>query len=292
MFITLKNHVDEIRRTNPEKGWDGNVPANFKTKCQKSLGRWVNRQRAAYAKEKLKKEYVDKLEALGLKWSELKGKDDRDDDDGSTCDEALLKAKIQASTYAPFLEKGLMMNNTILPTLPKLSLSEIPTASKIIASANASMLPSLLATGVVQNLNNISGDKNSKIALPHPGAASNISTVAVSKPSFSKDSCKAGEMQALHDGTSTFNHKAGAIANDSKANATVTNSKPSSDVSNDSYSQPKNPLSAIKAQALPNGVSSTGHDSNNDMTVADSKSSSNVSNDSSASPKDSSDVEI
>ena len=53
----------------PVNGWNGDVPASYKTKCQKSLGRWVNRQRAAYAKNKLKREYVLQLERLGLKWT-------------------------------------------------------------------------------------------------------------------------------------------------------------------------------------------------------------------------------
>lgn len=36
---------------------------------KKSLGRWVNRQRSAFAKRKLKAEWVKKLNAIGLKWS-------------------------------------------------------------------------------------------------------------------------------------------------------------------------------------------------------------------------------
>jgi hypothetical protein len=32
------------------------------------LGRWVNRQRSAFQKNKLKKEYVDKLTTVGLRW--------------------------------------------------------------------------------------------------------------------------------------------------------------------------------------------------------------------------------
>lgn len=49
----------------------GNVPANYRTndKPPRSLGRWINRQRSAYTKNKLKKEYVDKLNSLGLRWT-------------------------------------------------------------------------------------------------------------------------------------------------------------------------------------------------------------------------------
>jgi hypothetical protein len=51
--------------------WDGNVPANYKTNDNppRALGRWINRQRSAHVKKKLKKEYVDKLSDIGLKWS-------------------------------------------------------------------------------------------------------------------------------------------------------------------------------------------------------------------------------
>jgi hypothetical protein len=54
-----------------DDSWDGNVPANYRTEDNppKSLGRWVNRQRSAYAKGKLKQEFVDKLERVGLKWA-------------------------------------------------------------------------------------------------------------------------------------------------------------------------------------------------------------------------------
>jgi hypothetical protein len=52
-------------------GWDGNIEANYKTNThpQLSLGRWVNRQRSAYAKRHLKDEYVQQLNAIGLQWA-------------------------------------------------------------------------------------------------------------------------------------------------------------------------------------------------------------------------------
>lgn len=34
-----------------------------------ALGRWVNRQRSAYTKDKLKWQHVEKLNNIGLKWS-------------------------------------------------------------------------------------------------------------------------------------------------------------------------------------------------------------------------------
>ena len=51
--------------------WDGNVPANHRTTDvpPRALGRWINRQRSAYGKDKLKKDYIEKLNQIGLKWS-------------------------------------------------------------------------------------------------------------------------------------------------------------------------------------------------------------------------------
>ena len=71
MYEALLEYAEDRRTENPESGWDGNVPANFKTDDNppKSLGRWVNRQRSAYAKNKLKQEFVTRLEQAGLKWS-------------------------------------------------------------------------------------------------------------------------------------------------------------------------------------------------------------------------------
>jgi len=75
-YSKMKRDLNDLK--NNGKTWDGNVPANYKTDDNppKSLGRWVNRQRSAYTKGKLKKELVDKLEKVGLKWAvhERKGK--------------------------------------------------------------------------------------------------------------------------------------------------------------------------------------------------------------------------
>jgi hypothetical protein len=71
MYETLLEYVRERKTEDPGNEWDGNVPANHKTsdKPPKALGRWINRQRSAYMKDKLKKEFVDKLDAVGLKWA-------------------------------------------------------------------------------------------------------------------------------------------------------------------------------------------------------------------------------
>jgi Helicase associated domain len=69
MFETLEKYVSH--QTKDSNVWDGNVPANYKTDDNppRSLGRWINRQRSAFIKRKLKQEYIDKLNAIGLKWS-------------------------------------------------------------------------------------------------------------------------------------------------------------------------------------------------------------------------------
>jgi hypothetical protein len=69
MFDTLCEYVEDKQKGGAE--WDGNVPANYKTEDDppRALGRWINRQRSAYGKKKLKPEYVSKLNELGLKWS-------------------------------------------------------------------------------------------------------------------------------------------------------------------------------------------------------------------------------
>lgn len=70
MYDSLCAYAEEKRKQSPH-GWDGNVPANFKTRSNPSLslGRWVNRQRSAHAKGRLKDEYVKQLDAIGLKWA-------------------------------------------------------------------------------------------------------------------------------------------------------------------------------------------------------------------------------
>lgn len=84
MFQTLEEYIEE--RKQKEGTWDGNVPANFRTNDNppRALGRWVNRQRSAYSKGKLKTECVDQLNAVGLKWSvhEKNGRSSQDLDVG------------------------------------------------------------------------------------------------------------------------------------------------------------------------------------------------------------------
>jgi len=71
MFDALCDYVKMKRSSDANNEWDGNVPTNYKTRGipEKNLGRWVNRQRLAHAKNKLKPQFVCKLDGLGLKWS-------------------------------------------------------------------------------------------------------------------------------------------------------------------------------------------------------------------------------
>ena len=75
MYDALCEYVEAKRQSDPNAKWDGNVPAGYETEDKKKLGRWVNRQRQAYANKKLKKEFVDNLEELGLKWVAFDSKD-------------------------------------------------------------------------------------------------------------------------------------------------------------------------------------------------------------------------
>lgn len=72
MYDGLGAFADARRKQSANGVWDGNVPPNYKTSTNPplSLGRWVNRQRSAYAKGQLKEDQVQKLEILGLKWFE------------------------------------------------------------------------------------------------------------------------------------------------------------------------------------------------------------------------------
>jgi hypothetical protein len=77
MFDALIVYVEEQRSKAGGK-WDGNVPTGYRTSGEPSraLGRWINRQRSAYAKNRLKDEYKEKLSLLGLKWSHREGNRD------------------------------------------------------------------------------------------------------------------------------------------------------------------------------------------------------------------------
>lgn len=83
MYDALCEYANSKRSSDKHGHWDGNVPASYETdeKPPKKLGRWVNRQRSAYANKKLKKEFVEKLEKAGLKWTANDCKKDMEPDD-------------------------------------------------------------------------------------------------------------------------------------------------------------------------------------------------------------------
>ena len=113
MCDTLRTYVQQQKKNHGK--WDGNVPANYKTDDTpaRALGRWINRQRSAYMKGKLKDEYVDKLNSIGLKWSVHNR---QGDDDGDT------PAKVMSSTPA---------STTRTPASVARSVSSIPTPAPI-----------------------------------------------------------------------------------------------------------------------------------------------------------------
>ena len=49
--------------------WDGNVPKGYKTPCGKALGKWINNQRSAKAKDTLKDDRKVRLTSTGLRWN-------------------------------------------------------------------------------------------------------------------------------------------------------------------------------------------------------------------------------
>jgi len=69
MYQLLVRYIQEKKEATGK--WDGNVPAGYKTKDDppRNLGRWINRQRTANVKRKLKQDQFERLNALGLKWS-------------------------------------------------------------------------------------------------------------------------------------------------------------------------------------------------------------------------------
>jgi hypothetical protein len=99
MFECLCTYAKE-RRAENNGIWDGNVPTNcrIESKPPVNLGRWVNRQRCAYAKGRLKEEFVTKLERTGLNWSmhdQKKTEQESDDEDDFEGEEFIPKDEYQ-----------------------------------------------------------------------------------------------------------------------------------------------------------------------------------------------------
>jgi len=112
MYQSLVDYSEERRKERPDIGWDGNVPANYKTDSNPplNLGRWVNRQRSAYSKGRLKEEFVQKLDAIGFKWvvhERKRGLEDDGDDEEDYGEE-----------YADSIQKNLNVSRTELRQIP------------------------------------------------------------------------------------------------------------------------------------------------------------------------------
>ena len=73
ILFASRYYVEECKvAPDPSCSWDGNVPATkhrTNDNPPRALRWWINRQWSAYGKGKLKKEFVDKLNAIGLQWS-------------------------------------------------------------------------------------------------------------------------------------------------------------------------------------------------------------------------------
>mmetsp|Transcript_20651 Transcript_20651/g.31571 ORF Transcript_20651/g.31571 Transcript_20651/m.31571 type:complete len:255 (+) Transcript_20651:1767-2531(+) len=137
MYASLHTYADEAKKSDPVNGWDGDVPVSYKTKCQKSLGRWVNRQRAAYAKNKLKREYVLRLERLGLKWTVDEGKK-------SSENNTLL---VNGENNDPILHKiGASLTESMAPTTAKTTPSEVVSSSSRAGESSGKITTSNPAT--------------------------------------------------------------------------------------------------------------------------------------------------
>ena len=134
MFNVFLNYVREQKAQNNGM-WDGNVPASFRVESKPpvNLGRWVNRQRCAYAKNRLKHEFVVKLEQAGLKWSmhEKSGLDFYYDDDFEG-EEFIPKEGAPGgvlSSYAKNVQHPGIRNH--VPSLPPLPPPQGPRSSSV-----------------------------------------------------------------------------------------------------------------------------------------------------------------
>jgi len=130
MYEALCQYAEMRKKEDPNLKWDGNVPANYKTpeNPQKSLGRWVNRQRSAYAKNRLKEDFVEKLEKIGLRWSVHEKKVN-----GKVCTDTVKSSKTVSASPIPSTQSNGSSNVNSVPkagiggvTPPEKSGSSLP----------------------------------------------------------------------------------------------------------------------------------------------------------------------
>ncbi len=111
MYDALCRYAKARKDQDKNGFWDGNVPASYETndKPAKKLGRWINRQCSAYANKKLKKESVDKLEKVGLKWTAMDSKKDME------TSEILLRQRVMAQPIRPVAQGTRTVMQTVWP---------------------------------------------------------------------------------------------------------------------------------------------------------------------------------
>ena len=138
MYESLCKYAQEQRAEN-NGIWDGNVPANWRVESKPpiNLGRWVNRQRCAYAKGRLKQEYVLKLEQTGLKWSvhDQKKSESEFDEDDFEGEEFIPKGEYQGN-----------VNRSPEPVLSSIRPSHNGVARTVSATKTFAQLPPKLVT--------------------------------------------------------------------------------------------------------------------------------------------------
>ena len=156
MYETLCKYAQEQRAENGGE-WDGNVPANWRVESKPpvNLGRWVNRQRCAYAKRRLKHEYVLKLEQAGLKWSmhDQKKSESEFDEDDFEGEEFIPRNEYQGRVNRPpepilssirpihnGVARFVPATKTYAPAPPKLPISAKPLPTNQQAKATTPML--------------------------------------------------------------------------------------------------------------------------------------------------------
>ena len=111
MYEALCKYAKAKRDADKNNYWDGNVPASYETddKPPKKLGRWVNRQRSTYANKKLKKEWVEKLEKAGLKWTAMDSKKELENS------EVLMRQRVMVQSQRPIIRT---VNQTVRSAHP------------------------------------------------------------------------------------------------------------------------------------------------------------------------------
>jgi hypothetical protein len=207
MYEYLCNYVKEERAKN-NGTWDGNVPPNWRIedKPPVNLGRWINRQRCAYAKRLLKREFVMKLEQTGLKLSVQDQKKPEFDEDDDFEGEEFISRTIDAKRSTPeIVLSNSSTNNTAaarsaaLHYTPKTTPLPQAAAARIIQNPAAKIASSATDTARLLVKTVTTASPTMKVASPavanstmnKTNSAENpvttIPTVNVARPAFAND---------------------------------------------------------------------------------------------------------